>query len=109
MEESRRLAKVIHDFLRFRKLITPLVIEVIFWLLTVGLLGLGVISIVGADTDYPGGTAGLVWGILMILLGPVFARIGCELVLVQFGIHRTLRGIRDVMQLRSTDTETPRP
>ncbi len=107
MDDSQKLAEGVHDFLRFRKLITPLAIEVIFWLLTVGLLVLGIFSIVGANTDYPGGTASLVWGILMILLGPVFARIGCELIMVQFGIHKTLREIRDAMACRSKDAEAP--
>ena len=90
MDDQSRGAESIHDFLRFRKLVTPYVIEVLFWLEVLAFLVGGVLFIVGASAEYGSGTAQIVEGVFMILLGPVFARISCELIMVLFGIHRTL-------------------
>ncbi len=73
------------DFLRFRKFVTPVVIEGIFWLLVLLSLVMGIVVIVQGNA----------WGLAMIFLGPVFARIACELAMVQFGIYDVLHHIRD--------------
>ncbi len=72
------------DFLAFRKMITPLIIQVLFW------IGVAVCIIVGL-VGLAGGQFG---GIVVILLGPVMVRIYCELLIVVFKIHQSLEQIR---------------
>jgi hypothetical protein len=76
-----------NEFLSFRKMITPLFIQVIFWLM-VGLCVLG-----GLINMFQGGVNIFV-GLVMIVLGPLFIRIYCELLIVLFRIYDELVGIR---------------
>ncbi|QAA77375.1 MAG: hypothetical protein BIP78_1611 [Candidatus Bipolaricaulis sibiricus] len=83
------------DYLSFRKMITPVAIQVIFWVGIVACVIVGLVSIVsGASATYGGGTTVLT-GILVILLGPLGVRIWCELLIVVFRILDTLGEIRD--------------
>jgi hypothetical protein len=84
----RILSRPLQEFLEFRRLITPQVIQIVFWFgvaysviagLTVtvmGLVGNGVLLMLG--------------GLLVLALGPILVRIACELVLVIFSINDTL-------------------
>ena len=83
-----------NEFLSFRKMITPLLIQVIFWI-GVGLCVIaGLIGIVrGAGADFGGGTL-VLEGLLTLILGPLFVRIYCELLIVIFRIHEDLVAIR---------------
>jgi len=78
------------DILAFRKMITPLVIEIVFWILVV----LTVIG--GLVTLFSGhGISSVVTGLLTIFLGPLALRIWCEIIIVLFRIYDVLRDIRD--------------
>src|SRR5512137_1205092 len=98
MENQAKGAEAVHDFLRFRELVTPLVVEALFWLGVLGSLVFGVLFIVDGTAEYGGGATQIAIGVFMVLLGPVFARISCELIIVLFGIHRTLGEIRDAVR-----------
>lgn len=83
------------EFLSFRKMITPVIIEVLFWI-GVGLCVIaGLVNIVGGATARYGGGWQVAWGILLILLGPLAVRIYCELLIVVFRILDALHEIRD--------------
>jgi hypothetical protein len=83
------------DFLAFRKLITPLIIQVIFWIGVVLCVIGGLIQIVvGASAYYGGGTL-VLGGVLLIILGPLAVRIYCELLIVTFKILDELVRIRN--------------
>jgi hypothetical protein len=73
------------DFLRFETMITPLVIQVIFWL--------AIAIIAGIVQIAHGGTA-IITGILTIIFGPLVARIYCEIVILFFRINDHLRAIQ---------------
>jgi hypothetical protein len=74
------------DFLTFRKMITPVVIQVLFWL--------GVASVViGTVIGIANGQA--MQGLLLIILGPIAVRVYCELLIVIFKINDTLTEIRN--------------
>ena len=77
------------DFLKFETMITPLVIQVIFWIAVVVLIILGVMQIVGS-----GGGSGVATGVATIILGPILARIYCEVMIVFFRINDHLRAIQ---------------
>ena len=79
------------DFLRFESMITPLVIQAIFWISVVVLVILGILEMVSSD-DSVGIRVGT--GAAMIILGPLVARIYCEIVIVFFRINDHLRAIQ---------------
>ena len=69
------------DFLCFRTMITPIVVQILFWWAVVASVALGIYHIVQMHYGY---------AIEIILLGPLAARILAELLLVVFGMHRSL-------------------
>lgn len=86
------------DFLNFKKMITPLIIKVLFWVgVALAIVG-GLIAVVGGATaDYGGGPAVLM-GLVWIFLGPLIVRIYCELLIVIFSVNDTLTEIRDILK-----------
>jgi hypothetical protein len=77
------------DFLAFRRMLTPLLIHVLFWLATIGCVISGVIDIVNHTW-----INGLVW----IVIGPILARIGCELLILFFRMNETLTDIKNLLK-----------
>ena len=71
-------------FLTFRRMITPALIQVVFWLGAIAVVVYGV-TIAG---ERP------VLGILVIVGGVLLVRIWCELLILFFRIHETLISIR---------------
>jgi Domain of unknown function (DUF4282) len=77
-----------NEYLTFDKFITPIIIQILFWL---GLAGIVIMALFLIVSGVPGG--GLM-GILYLLLGPIFWRVYMEIILVLFKIHEELRMIR---------------
>jgi len=77
-----------NEYLTFDKFITPVIIQILFWL---GLAGIVIMSLLLIVSDAPGG--GLV-GLLYLLLGPIFWRVYMEIILVFFKIREELYLIR---------------
>ena len=96
------------NFLKFRTLITPVVIQIIFWLGVIGCIVGGIIMASTAEDDSyygDGDTDGaqVAMGILVIIFGPLFWRIYCELMMIQFRIHGAIREMhRDIVQQNGT-------
>lgn len=77
-------------FLKFEKMITPTIITIIF-LIGVALntlVALGMV-ITGIFSHYGGGVQVLT-GLVTLILGPVFVRIWCELMIVIFKIYEEM-------------------
>jgi Domain of unknown function (DUF4282) len=72
-----------NDFFAFRKMITPVIIQIVFWIGVVVCVIGGLVSIVQGD----------VAGIFMMLIGPVVVRIYCELIIVAFRMLDTMQKI----------------
>ncbi|ACV26819.1 DUF4282 domain-containing protein [Kangiella koreensis] len=66
------------DILNFNKMVTPIIIQVIFW---VGVLG---IFITAFQYNF-------LQGILMIIFGTLIWRVYCELMIVIFQINKNVR------------------
>jgi len=83
----------LNDFLRFRRMITPLLIEVIFWIgvIVAVLAALGMI-IAGFTTT---GFMGVLLGLVMLVLGPLYVRVACEVTIIFFRINETLTDIKN--------------
>jgi hypothetical protein len=111
MEDQRQGGFV--DFLRFRVMVAPVVIQVLFWIGAVVSVIAGILTFVAASAmsqmfDGMGGDLGLrtgpFWespgftlrlaGIAYIIIGPLLLRVYAELLLVLFRIYDTLRDIR---------------
>ncbi len=74
------------DFLTFKKMITPMIIQILFW------IGVAVTVIGGFISMF----SGSFWqGLLGVLLGPIFVRLFTELLIVTFSINDSLRIIKN--------------
>ena len=82
------------EFLTFRKLIAPVLIQVIFWLGTASAV-IGGLIIVFTAPYYRVGSA-ILSGVALILLGPVVLRIWAEFMTAVFRIHSSVSDLRDV-------------
>ena len=93
-----------NDFFAFRTMITPVIIQVIFW------IGVALCLIFGLGAIFVGsryGGGGPVWGILVILFGPVVVRIYCEILIIFFRINETLTEIKHTLEERRSTPPTP--
>jgi len=89
----------LRDYLTFRRMITPVFIQVIFWLALVGI----VIAALAQIGDRPG-TA-----ILLLILGPLGVRIYAEILIVIFRMNDSLTDIRNVQLARAPGTTVAPP
>ena len=76
------------DFLKFRVMITPLIIQAIFWIAS------GIFVLVGLFTLFTAEGAAKFGGLLVIFLGPLAVRIYAEIMLVAFRMNENLEAIR---------------
>lgn len=81
------------DFLTFDRMVTPLLIKVIYYIgVAFWLLGGLLVFFIAISLPFGGGW--LAFGSLVsMVMGPLFARIGCEFTIVIFNIHTRLRSI----------------
>ena len=73
------------EYLTFRRMITPVFIQVIFWVAVAAI-------VIGGIVQISNGHAGA--GILLIILGPLGARIYAEILIVIFRINDNVAGMR---------------
>jgi len=85
----------LNDFLKFRKMITPAIIQILFY------IGAGISVLVGliimgsAFSRYTPTGAALLGGLLTIVLGPILVRIYCEILILFFRMNETLAEIKN--------------
>lgn len=84
------------DFFAFRKMILPTIIQILFWIGVVFVIIWGIAVI----ADDPRDGWQVLYGLAVIILGPIFVRIYCEFLVVVFRILDTLKDIRrDITRL----------
>lgn len=76
------------DFLAFRTFMTPMLIQVIFWLGVIASVVFGVFAM--TDSDF-----GMGQGLAILVLGPVVVRIYAELLLLSFSLYNAVKDVRD--------------
>lgn len=83
------------DFLAFRTMLTPVLIKILFWIGIAGCVLAGLGQLVMAFSRF----GSVVWGIfsalMTLVVGPIFVRVYCELIIVLFRIYETLREIKE--------------
>lgn len=72
------------DFLRFRRMLTPVLIQVVFWLGVLGVIGVGIFNLIDGE---------ILLGLAAILIGPIVVRVQTELLIVLFRMHSALQDI----------------
>ena len=92
-EVSSELKKMgsFNDWLFLKKMITPMVIQIIYWLGILVVIIFGLFTIIKSFGAFGGGAIGLLSGILMIILGPIMVRVYCEILVVMFNIYEELK------------------
>lgn len=78
------------DWLTFEKMITPVLIQIIFWIAVVLIVLVGIVGLFTAGSFFD-----VIRSLLTIVLGPIVVRVYCELIIVFFRINDHLREIRD--------------
>ena len=83
------------DFLSFRKMITPIIIQVLFWVGASGMVIASLVTMVSSLSRYGSGIGGFFGGLLMLVIGPVMVRVYCELLILLFRMNETLTEIKN--------------
>jgi hypothetical protein len=93
------------DFFSFRTMITPIIIQILFWVGVAScvILGIGYMVI---GSRYYGGTAPL-YGLMILIFGPLAVRIYCEILIIFFRINETMTEIKHSLDERRVVTPTP--
>ena len=93
------LSDRLNDFITFRLLITPWLIEIVFWLGVIACI-VGGATVIGTSFDRPNPTTSktdhfstttFALGLAILLLGPLMLRLFCELFIIIFKIHDELK------------------
>lgn len=98
-----------YEFITFRRMIATTVIQVLFWLGIAGCVIYGIICLIGGFAMmFSGGgrgNAGVFGGLLAIggalfffLIAPFIVRLQCEILIVIFRIHDSLRELNENMR-----------
>jgi len=76
------------EFFSFRKILTPGIIQIVFW------IGVALCVITGLVGIFMGGTHAL-GGLMTIIIGPMIVRIYCALINLLFWIYDVLDDIQE--------------
>jgi hypothetical protein len=91
------------DFWAFRKMVTPVIIQILFWVGVIACLA-GGIAMIAMGSEYYGSSMTLK-GVLLIIFGPLLVRIYCEILIVFFRINETLTEIKHVLEHRGAQVD----
>jgi hypothetical protein len=94
--DSRDKGGNIKDFLAFRRLITPIFIQTVFWIGIVGILVLGIVAIVEGIRD-ESDVGAVILGVLILIFGPIIWRVFCEIWILTFRTIQTLANARNII------------
>lgn len=88
------------DFWAFRKMIAPILIQILFWIGVVICIVGGLIIISRAQQAYTDTWDGaqVTLGLATIFLGPVLVRIYCEFLILFFRMNETLTEIKNKLK-----------
>lgn len=92
-------------YLRFEKMITPKIIQVLFWIGVALSIISGIITMVGGISQmfspYGSGFTGffiILWGFAIMILGTIVSRIYCELLIILFKVYESLVSINNKLE-----------
>lgn len=85
------------DFLVFRKMISPILIQIAFWIAVVVFVLTAILDLIMHKANY-------IVAIEVLIFGPIAARIVAELLLVIFRIHENLKIIRIELTAKQSES-----
>jgi len=85
--------------IKFEKMITPIIIQIIFWIGFIGSIFAGLGLIAYGFISSSAGMLEVFTGFISLLLGPLIIRIYCEMLMVVFSMQRALIDIRDSVEV----------
>jgi hypothetical protein len=89
------------DFWAFRTMVTPVIIQILFWIGTILCVIIGAIMVIYGATHFQAGQAQYLWkGVLLFVLGPLGVRVYCEILIIFFRINETLTEIKHSVERR---------
>ncbi len=91
------------DFWAFRKMVTPVIIQILFWTGVIICI-IGGIILIGMGSKYPG-NQWVLKGVLLIIFGPLADRLYCESLIVFFRINETPTEIKHLLERRGAQVE----
>jgi hypothetical protein len=91
------------DFWAFRKMVTPVIIQLLFWVGVIICIVTGII-LIGVGVKQPDNQSVLP-GVLLIIFGPLVVRLYCEILIVFFRINETLTEIKHILEQRRVPVE----
>ncbi len=86
------------DFFSFRTMITPVIIQIIFWIGVALCIIVGIFYLLFGYHYY--GSSAPAYGLLILVFGPVAVRIYCEILIIFFRINETLTEIKHTLEDR---------
>ncbi len=92
LQNDLKKVGTVQDWISFNKMITPIIIKILFWLGVVVSVIVGLIMIITSFKSFMGAQQ-LIMGLLVMVLGPISVRIYCEILIVIFGIFDELKAI----------------
>src|SRR5690625_242219 len=95
-------------FLKFEKMMTPIIIQLIFWIGFIAAIIAGIITMIGGLTG-DGGFGSVLIGLVILVVGPIVVRIYCEVLMVAFKILGLLVDIRDKLPDEGSTLSPPPP
>ena len=81
------------DYLTFRRMIIPVLIQVMYWIVTVVVILGGLNYLILGD-----GALERAGGLAAIIIGPLIVRLWAEVVMVVFRINGTLTEIKELLE-----------
>ena len=81
-------------------MITPIIIQIIFWILVALVVIAGFFAIAAGMSAYGGGGLAILIGFLYIILGPILVRVYCEIAIVFFRMNENLTDIKNALERR---------
>jgi hypothetical protein len=91
------------DFWAFRKMVTPVIIQILFWAGVIGCV-IGGFILIYMGVNFPG-NQWMLKGVLLVIFGPLAVRVYCEILIVFFRINETLTEIKHVLEHRQAPAE----
>ncbi len=88
------------DFWAFRKMVTPVIIQIIFWVGVIACV-IGGLFLIAAGSKNTG-EQWVLKGALLLVFGPLAVRVYCEILIVFFRINETLTEIKHVLEQRGS-------
>ncbi len=89
-----------NEFISFEKMITPVLIKILFWIGVVVCVIGGLGTIITSANSLYGSGMGVLSGLLIIIIGPILVRVWCEILMVLFNINNSLTDIKHLQEKR---------